>query len=924
MAKPNLYTVGGTIQAGSALYITRKADEELLDLCRAGTFAYILSARQVGKSSLMVRTAKQLTKEGIRSVIIDLSKIGVQVTAEKWYLGLLYEIKKKLIPDTDVVSWWQDHAHLSATQQLTLFFQEILLVTVNEPVVIFVDEIDTTLSLDFTDDFFAAIRYLYNARATAPDFRRLSFVLIGVATPSDLIRDLKRTPFNIGSRVDITDFTIDEALPLADGFELPTDEAQQVLRWVIKWTGGHPYLTQRLCRVVAEQYRRNWTEAEVDRTVANTFFGKMSEHDNNLQFVRDMLTRRAPDKLAVLSTYKDIRLGRLLVRDEEQSPIKSHLKLSGVIRREDGKLHVRNPIYRDVFDRSWIQEYWPVSWWQTVPLYAKIGSGAIFILTIVLLVLAIVYFNVAAEKSRIASEKESIAQKLIMNNDSLAKMNESLTALLIREKDLKTQADTLNVKYQSENVKYLSEAKKALEFAEKERLARLDEAKQRQQAEEEKQRANQREAEAKKAKQEEERLRRIDIARALAIQAPQEQQLGNKELAALLARQAFLFNKKYGGSWDGQIYEALFKTLNAINNSGGPVVVNERAATAVRFVAFNANSAFLAAAGDDKTVRLWNREKNFAQAFVLKDHTQGVRALTFSPNGQTLASASDDQTLRLWDLKMAPPQAKVLNGHQERIWAVAFSPNGKTLASASADGAVILWDLSKAEASVAATLQHKSRVTAVAFSANGQWLAAGGDDGTIQVWEAGNNKLGNMVEFKHESGVKALAFKPDDNLLASGGKDGRVLLWSLGASGKPLQTPKLLLAHDSYVNALAFSADGKRLATGSNDKSAKIWELDKNSSEALLVFNHDAAKVLSVAFSPDGGFLASGSDDNLIRLWFTQTEVLANRVCQSVKRNLTPEEWGKHVGPGIEYEKTCDNLPAAPGSNSGGTRSIPK
>jgi WD40 repeat protein len=213
---------------------------------------------------------------------------------------------------------------------------------------------------------------------------------------------------------------------------------------------------------------------------------------------------------------------------------------------------------------------------------------------------------------------------------------------------------------------------------------------------------------------------------------------------------------------------------------------------------------------------------------------------------------------------------------------------------------------------------------AVAFSTNGQWLAAGGDDGTIQLWEAGNNKPANMVEFKHESGVKALAFKPNDNLLASGGKDGRILLWTLGASGKPLQEPKPLLAHDSYVNAIAFSADGKKLATGSNDKSAKIWGLDKNSSEPLLVFNHDAAKVLSVAFSPDGGFLASGSDDNLIRLWFTQTEVLADRVCQNVKRNLTLEEWGKHVGPGIEYEKTCDNLPAAPGSSSGASRSIPK
>ena len=73
MANQTIYTVGGTVQAGGGIYIPRKADDELLGYCRAGEFAFILSSRQVGKSSLMVRTARQLESEGIRSVIIDLS-----------------------------------------------------------------------------------------------------------------------------------------------------------------------------------------------------------------------------------------------------------------------------------------------------------------------------------------------------------------------------------------------------------------------------------------------------------------------------------------------------------------------------------------------------------------------------------------------------------------------------------------------------------------------------------------------------------------------------------------------------------------------------------------------------------------------------------------------------------------------------------
>jgi hypothetical protein len=38
-----------------------------------------------------------------------------------------------------------------------------------------------------------------------------------VALPSDLIRDTRTTPFNIGRRIELTDFTAAEAAPLARG-----------------------------------------------------------------------------------------------------------------------------------------------------------------------------------------------------------------------------------------------------------------------------------------------------------------------------------------------------------------------------------------------------------------------------------------------------------------------------------------------------------------------------------------------------------------------------------------------------------------------------------------------------------------------------------------------------------------------------------
>uniref|UniRef100_UPI0039C621D8 P83/100 family protein n=1 Tax=Nostoc sp. CCY 9925 TaxID=3103865 RepID=UPI0039C621D8 len=518
MANPTIYTVGGTVQAGGGIYIPRQADEELLGLCRSAIFAYVLTPRQMGKSSLMVRTAQTLTDEGIRSVIVDLQELGASVTAEQWYFGFLVKLDDQLMFDTDVVSWWQEHEHLGVSQRLTQFFEKVLLAEVEGQVVIFVDEIDSTLSLDFTDDFFIAIRYLYVARATNAEFGRLSFVLMGVATPGDLISDAKRTPFNIGQRVDLTDFTLEEALPLADGLGLPSDEAKQVLGWALKWTGGHPYLTQRLCDAlvlipptplekggsqlpvleiptvpvsnssIVPPFLRGargdqvLSAADVDKIVNSTFFGAMSEQDNNLQFVRDMLTKRSPDP-EVLTIYREIRWGKRAVVDEEQSLAKSHLKLSGLVRRENNVLQVRNQIYRQVFDYKWINKHLPFNlrdrWEQLKPA-----------LPYVIGIVVVMFSTLSAGLTWSIYEQNLIAQE--------ARDNEKQQRLIAQDALQREQIQRLEADRQTKNAQ--NQQQKA--------------EKQRREADKQRQRAETGEVKAKSAQELAEK-RGIDLEKAL-------------------------------------------------------------------------------------------------------------------------------------------------------------------------------------------------------------------------------------------------------------------------------------------------------------------------------------------------------------------------------------------------------------------------
>ena len=89
LARSRFYVTGGALSLAAASYVPRHADEALLKSLQAGEFCYVLTSRQRGKSSLMIRTAHQLMSAGGRVALLDLTRIGQNVTAEQWYLGLL-------------------------------------------------------------------------------------------------------------------------------------------------------------------------------------------------------------------------------------------------------------------------------------------------------------------------------------------------------------------------------------------------------------------------------------------------------------------------------------------------------------------------------------------------------------------------------------------------------------------------------------------------------------------------------------------------------------------------------------------------------------------------------------------------------------------------------------------------------------------
>jgi hypothetical protein len=368
------YQVGGTLTSDDPSYIEREADVELYEGLKQGEFCYVLSCRQMGKSSLLVKTKHRLQKEGFKCATIDMTNIGCEnITPEQWYKGIISDLWLgfKLLGKVNLKAWWPEQSDISLSLKLSRFISEILLTQFPEDkLFIFIDEIDSILSLDFAvDDFFSLIRYCYNQRAINQEYNRITFVISGVATPSDLIAYTNHnTPFNIGKAINLNGFTFEEAKHIAQGLEIISDYPQQILKEILAWTGGQPFLTQKLCRLIVNlSQNQNYgcqnlkispgIEADwVSMIVKSHIIDKWESQDEpeHLRTIRDRIIRNEKFAGRLLGIYQQILQGCEVLVDDSREQVE--LLLSGLVIKHKGCLKVKNQIYQEVFHLEWVEK----------------------------------------------------------------------------------------------------------------------------------------------------------------------------------------------------------------------------------------------------------------------------------------------------------------------------------------------------------------------------------------------------------------------------------------------------------------------------------------------------------------------------------------------------------------------------------------
>jgi hypothetical protein len=812
---PFHYNVGGCLRTDSPNYVVRQADIDLYRALQAGEFCYIFSSRQMGKSSLLVRVKEQLHQQGAHCAYLDMTRLGSDgLTQAQWYAGVIMSLLQSLglSKQINFRQWWEANAALTLVQRLNQLVEEVLLPEPEgQPLYIFIDEIDSLLSLDFsTDDFFAWMRSCYNQRAHDLRYRRLTFALFGVATPSDLIADKQRTPFNLGRAIPLTGFTLEESAPLQPGLEPWVDQPRRVLRQILDWTGGQPFLTQKLCDLVVQTASQAETvplalpggmaEVWVEDLVKSRILDHWEYQDEpiHLRTIRDHLFWHKNRTGRILGIYQQLLQGEPVYTDDSREQV--DLLLSGLVVRQGNHLVIKNRLYRQVFTADWVAhqlqqlrpygaalEAWTESKHEDSSrlLRGQALQDALHWSQGKSLSTLDYQFLAASEEQHYQDVRQRLEAEQLKATEKIVKTQRLLLGVVT----------TALFAVAALGIATFAQYRQALKS---EQRARTNEM-------------------------------RAWLASSSALLA------SDQRLDALLdALQAQAIRQKSGAvdaELQGQLDGILKQAVVGAVESNRLVDFDQ----GVHAVTFSPDGELLATGGLDGVVKLWRPSGE--PVATLTEHRDRIWSLAFNPAGSVLASGSADGTIKLW--RTDGTLLNTLTGHDWGIWEVNFSPDGEYIASAGLDGRVNLW---RSSGELLQTWTEPTAMLGVAFSPDGQVLAYGGNNGIITLRRLNGSLVRTFPQ--QQTAIQRLVFSPDGQTLAAPTDSGVIQLWQLDGT---LRTT--LESHTNDTDDVAFMPDGSALVSASRDGTLKLWRPD---GALLTTLSAHKGEVRGVAFSPDG------------------------------------------------------------------------
>ena len=622
-----------------------------------------------------------------------------------------------------------------------------------------------------------------------------------MSTPFDLIQDKINTFSDIGHAIELDGFKLESArLPLAKGL-IDLDHPTEAIAQILDWTGGQPFLTQKLCQLVVQKNPVQLQQLVQTHIVERWEFQDEHEH---LKTIRNRLLSKEHLTIKMLNLYQEILRGKKITADNSLEQME--LRLSGLVVKQENCLRVYNKIYQSVFNLGWVEQTLSNLRPYTESLKAwQASNDESWLLKERQLETAFIW---AADKSLGYSDYQFLAASQEL--EKLEAQREATEIFKLKTQQAEVRASQIVDRAQQKAKRKIKEARRKIRrnsvmFVLGTSLAGV--------------------AIATGLIQEARNRRKIEQIKAFNLMSENYlNEKPNRQLEALLASDKAGKQLQQTLKVPNELKEQTTSTLQKVVDKIEEYNRLEGDRGSVDSVSFSRDGQTIATASANNSIKLWNIEGQLLKTF--KGHTDTVYSVSFSPDGQTIATAGWDYTVRLWSrdgtllktIKLWNPNNTLLatlTGHLDRVKNLSFSPDGQTIASASEDGTVRIWQIDR---NLPIIFQgHKDEVHSVSFSPSDRTFVSVGSDKMVILWNLNNTKIEQKWFSQHQRKVVDVGFSPDGQTIATASDDGTAKLWE--PDGTLLSTSE---GHQDEVNSVSFSPDGQTIATASDDKTVKL------------------------------------------------------------------------------------------------------
>ncbi|MGD1918383.1 MAG: WD40 repeat domain-containing protein, partial [Pleurocapsa sp.] len=609
------------------------------------------------------------------------------------------------------------------------------------------------------------------------------------------------------------------------------------------WTGGQPFLTQKLCQLAINSRKTNdillppgsevdWVKNLVKEKIIHNW--EALDEPEHLKTIRDRLLRNEQKANVLLGLSAEIFRHGFVAMDD--SPEQRYLLLSNLVVKKSGQLVLRNPIYQRIYNLNWIETQ--------LDKLRPFGKE-------VKLWLA----SQGQDKSRLLRGMSLKEAQIWANNHSI---NQEEYRFITASQEL--EQEELRQKLELERLKAIE-----TKLVHEQKLAKTQ------------------------------KFLLSTIGSALAITIFLGVVLLNKYCEAIISEIKALSSFSQSLYFSNNRFEALLKAIEATQKDRHSMTHYRREETtllaesalrqaiygvleynrlsahigSVFGVNISPNGRLIATGGEDRILRIWQADGTLIHA--LKGHKARVWDVEFSPNGEYIATASRDRTIKIWNANGT--LVRTLKGHKDAVLGLTFSPDGKYIATASRDRTIKIWNL---EGQLISSIQaHEKQINDLAYSPDGKILATVSANRHLKFWQIlAQGKISSQPPqvINTPDNLRTVAFSPRGKMVAVGGDDKAIRLFQLDRQNTvKRENITILKGHQDVISDLTFSDDGQTITSVSWDQTIKIWHTDGTLLKTIV---DNSQRIWGVAIDSQNGTIATASERHGVKLWRAKNPLL--------------------------------------------------